>query len=139
MRKTSFRLLLATLALSAVVISCGGDAMGGNGGTRLTDEAFCAKITGLNNETSGDASSPQEMLDSLNLLKDLAKIAPTAELQQAIEVFTPLLEEMTKLDENDPEAFSTMFGQLFNPELIKALEVLDAYTTDVCGIVNNGE
>lgn len=141
MRITSSRLLVATLALSIVTISCGGggDAMGGNSSTRLSDEAFCAKIVTLNNETSGDASSPQAMLDSLGLLKDMAKVAPTAELQQAIEAFTPLLEEMAKLDENDPEAFSTMFGQLFNPELIKAGEVLKSYTTDVCGIADTGE
>lgn len=108
--------------------------MGGNSGTRLSDEAFCAKIVILDNQTSGDDTSPQGMLDSLNLLKDLAKMAPTAELQQAIEAFTPLLEEMAKLDQDDPEAFSTMIGQMFNPELVKAAEVLDAYTTDVCGI-----
>lgn len=142
MRITSPRLFVATLALSIVAISCGGgddgDAMGGNSSTRLSDEAFCAKITTLDNQTSGDDTSPQGMLDSLNLLKDLAKMAPTAELQQAIEAFTPLLEEMAKLDENDPEAFSTMIGQMFNPELVKAAEVLDAYTTDVCGMVDIG-
>ncbi|MBJ7362174.1 MAG: hypothetical protein JHD36_05455, partial [Ilumatobacteraceae bacterium] len=46
MRITSPRLLVATLALSIFAISCGGgdDAMGGNSGTRLSDEAFCAKI-----------------------------------------------------------------------------------------------
>lgn len=113
--------------------------MGGNSSTRLSDEAFCAKIVSLDNQTSGDDMSPQGMLEMLTVLEDLAKVAPTAELQQAIETFTPLLEKMGKLDQNDPEAFSTMMGQLFNPELIKAGEVLDAYTTDVCGIVDIGE
>ncbi len=135
MRITSPRLFVATLALSIVAISCGGgdDAMGGNNSTRLSDEAFCAKIVSLDNQTSGDDTSPQAMLDSLKLLKDLAKTAPTAELQQAIEAFTPLLEEMAKIDENDPEAFSTIFSNLFNPEIMKAGEVLEAYTTNVCG------
>lgn len=113
--------------------------MGGNSSTRLSDEAFCAKIVSLDNQTSGDDTSPQGMLEMLTVLEDLAKVAPTAELQQAIETFTPLLEKMGKLDQDDPEAFSTMMGQMFNPELIKAGEVLDAYTTDVCGIVDIGE
>jgi len=140
-RTTSFRFFVAALALSIVTISCGGggDAMGGNSSTRLSDEAFCAKIVSLDNQTSGDDTSPQGMLEMLTVLEDLAKVAPTAELQQAIETFTPLLEKMGKLDQDDPEAFSTMMGQLFNPELIKAGEVLDAYTTDVCGIVDIGE
>ena len=143
MRITSPRLFVATLALSIVAISCGGgdggDAMGGNSSTRLSDEAFCAKIVSLDNQTSGDDMSPQGMLEMLTVLEDLAKVAPTAELQQAIETYTPLLEKMAKLDQNDPEAFSTMMGQLFSPELIKASEVLDAYITDVCGIVDIGE
>ena len=113
--------------------------MGGNSSTRLSDEAFCAKIVSLDNQTSGDDTSPQGMLEMLTVLEDLAKVAPTAELQQAIETYTPLLEKMAKLDQNDPEAFSTMMGQLFSPELIKASEVLDAYITDVCGIVDIGE
>lgn len=143
MRTTSPRLFVATLALSIVAISCGGggggDAMGGNSGTRLSDEAFCAKITTLDNQTSGDDTSPQAMLDSLKLLKDLAKTAPTAEVQQAIEAFTPLLEEMAKIDENDPEAFSTILSNLFNPEIMKAGEVLEAYTTNVCGIEDGSD
>ena len=140
-RTTSFRFFVAALALSIVTISCGGggDAMGGNSSTRLSDEAFCAKIVSLDNQTSGDDTSPQGMLEMLTVLEDLAKVAPTAELQQAIETYTPLLEKMAKLDQNDPEAFSTMMGQLFSPELIKASEVLDAYITDVCGIVDIGE
>ena len=113
--------------------------MGGNNSTRLSDEAFCAKIVSLDNQTSGDDTSPQAMLDSLKLLKDLAKTAPTAELQQAIEAFTPLLEEMAKIDENDPEAFSTIFSNLFNPEIMKAGEVLEAYTTNVCGFEDGSD
>jgi hypothetical protein len=141
MRTTYPRLLVATLALSIVAISCGAgdDAMGDNSSTRLSDEAFCAKIVSLDNQTSGDDTSPQAMLDSLKLLKDLAKTAPTAELQQAIEAFTPLLEEMAKIDENDPEAFSTIFSNLFNPEIMKAGEVLEAYTTNVCGFEDGSD
>ena len=138
MRITSPRLLVATLALSIVAISCGGggggDAMGGNSSTRLSDEAFCAKITALNNETSSDSPNPEEMLEMLQVIQDMAKVAPTAELQEALEAYTPLLEKMSKLDQNDPEAFATIIGDFITPELIKAGEVLDAYTTDVCGI-----
>ena len=138
MRITSPRLFVATLALSIVAISCGGgggdDAMGGNNSTRLSDEAFCAKITALNNETSGDDTSPEAMLEMLQVIEDMAKVAPTAELQEALEAYTPLLEKMSKLDQNDPEAFTAIIGDFITPELMKAGEVLDAYTTDVCGI-----
>ncbi len=140
MRITSPRLFVATLALSIVAISCGGgdDAMGGNSSTRLSDEAFCAKIVSLDNQTSGDDTSPEAMLEMLQVIQDMAKVAPTAELQEAFEAYAPLLEGMAKLDQNDaqndPEAFSTMMGQLFTPEVMKAVEILEAYTTNVCGI-----
>ena len=138
MRITSPRLLVATLALSIVAISCGGggggDAMGGNSSTRLSDEAFCAKITALNNETSSDSPNPEEMLEMLQVIQDMAKVAPTAELQEALEAYAPLFEEMAKLDQDDPAALSTAVSKLFTPEVMKAGEILEAYSTDVCGI-----
>lgn len=136
MRITSPRLFVATLALSIVSISCGGgdDAIGGNSSTRLSDEAFCAKIMVLNEQTSSDSPNPKEMLEMLTVIQDMTKVAPTAELQEALEAYTPLLEEMSKLDQDDPEAFATAISTLFTPEVMKAAEVLDAYTTDVCGI-----
>jgi len=145
MRITSPRLFVATLALSIVAISCGGgdDAMGGNSSTRLNDEAFCAKIVSLDNQTSGDDTSPEAMLEMLQVIQDMAKVAPTAELQEAFEAYAPLLEGMAKLDQNDaqndPEAFSTMMGQLFTPEVMKAVEILEAYSTDVCGIEDGSD
>ena len=136
MRITSPRLLVATLALSIVAISCGGgdDAMGGNSSTRLSDEAFCAKITALNNETSSDSPNPEEMLEMLQVIQDMAKVAPTAELQEALEAYAPMFEGMSKLDQNDPAALSTAISKLFTPEVMKAGEILVAYSTDVCGI-----
>lgn len=145
MRTTSPRLFVATLALSIVAISCGGgdDAMGGNSSTRLSDEAFCAKIVSLDNQTSGDDTSPEAMLEMLQVIQDMAKVAPTAELQEAFEAYAPLLEGMAKLDQNDaqndPEAFSTMMSQLFTPEVMKAVEILEAYSTDVCGIEDGSD
>jgi len=145
MRITSPRLFVATLALSIVAISCGGgdDAMGGNSSTRLSDEAFCAKIVSLDNQTSGDDTSPEAMLEMLQVIQDMAKVAPTAELQEAFEAYAPLLEGMAKLDQNDaqndPEAFSTMMSQLFTPEVMKAVEILEAYSTDVCGIEDGSD
>jgi len=145
MRTTSPRLFVATLALSIVAISCGGgdDAMGGNNSTRLSDEAFCAKIVSLDNQTSGDDTSPEAMLEMLQVIQDMAKVAPTAELQEAFEAYAPLLEGMAKLDQNDaqndPEAFSTMMGELFTPEVMKAVEILEAYSTDVCGIEDGSD
>ncbi len=145
MRITSPRLFVATLALSIVAISCGGgdDAMGGNSSTRLSDEAFCAKIVSLDNQTSGDDTSPEAMLEMLQVIQDMAKVAPTAELQEALEAYAPLLEGMAKLDQNDaqndPEAFSTIMGQLFTPEVMKAVEILEAYSTDVCGIEDGSD
>ena len=134
MRKTPSYLLVATLALSIVTISCGGggDAMGGNSGTRLSDEAFCAKITPI---IIGDDTSRQAMLDSLEVMKDLAKVAPTAELQEALEALIPYFEKMSKLDQNDPQ-FGAQYLALATPELLNAGAVLDAYGRRVCGIDN---
>jgi len=135
MRKTSSYLLVATLALSIVTISCGGggDAMGGNSSTRLSDEAFCAKITPI---IIGDDTSRQAMLDSLEVMKDLAKVAPTAELQEALEAYIPYFEKMSKLDQNDPEAIAAFFGDFSTRELLNAGEVLKTYGRRVCGMDN---
>ena len=134
MRITSPRLFVATLALSIVAISCGGgdDAMGGNSGTRLSDEAFCVKITPL---IIGDDISPQVVLEMLQVIQDMAKVAPTAELQKALEAFIPYFEKMSKLDQNDPQ-FGAQYLALATPELLNAGAVLDAYGRRVCGIDN---
>ena len=138
MRITSPRLLVATLALSIVAISCGGgdDAMGGNGSTRLSDEAFCAKIVSLDNQTSGDDTSPEAMLEMLQVIQDMAKVAPTAELQEALEAYIPYFEKMSKLDQNDPEAIAAFFGDFSTRELLNAGEVLKTYGRRVCGMDN---
>ena len=142
MRITSPRLLVATMALSIVAISCGGggggDAMGGNSSTRLSDEAFCAKITALSNETSG-GDTAEAMLEMLQVIQDMAKVAPTAELQEALEAYAPLYEGMSKLDQDDPEALSAAVDELFTPEVMKAGEILEAYSTDVCGIEDGSD
>ena len=134
MRKTSSYLLFIATTMSVLTVSCASDQMASPAGDRLTDEAFCAKITALNNETSSDSPNPEEMLEMLTVIQDMAKVAPTAELQEALEAYTPLLEKMSKLDQNDPEAFATIIGDFITPPLLKAAEVLGAYTTDVCGI-----
>ena len=139
MRKTSSYLLFIATTMSVLTVSCASDQMASPAGDRLTDEAFCAKITALNNETSSDSPNPEEMLEMLTVIQDMAKVAPTAELQEALEAYTPLLEKMSKLDQNDPEAFATIIGDFITPPLLKAAEVLGAYTTDVCGIEDGSD
>ena len=112
--------------------------MGGNSSTRLSDEEFCAKIVSLDNQTSGDDTSPEAMLEMLQVIQDMAKVAPTAELQEALEAYAPMFEGMSKLDQNDPAALSTAISKLFTPEVMKAGEILEAYSTDVCGIEDGG-
>ena len=106
--------------------------MGGNSSTRLSDEAFCAKITPI---IIGDDISPQAVLDSLKITQEMAKVAPTAELQKALEAYIPYFEKMSKLDQNDPQ-FGAQYLALATPELLNAGAVLDAYGRRVCGIDN---
>ncbi len=122
-------LALIALAVTPIVaVSCGSSS------SRSSDEEFCAKLADFkaSDDLNTDASSPEALKAMLPLIDDLAKTAPNDELKKALETMTPVIEKMSQIDENDPDAFGTVMSMMFDPEVAAAGKVIDDYSTDVC-------
>jgi len=120
--------LIALAATPLVAVACG------NSSTRLSDEEFCAKLSDFQSasDVNSDASSPEALKAVLPLIADLAKNAPNDELKKALETMGPIIEKMSSLDENDPDAFGEMMSLMFDPAVASAGKVIETYSTDVC-------
>lgn len=131
LRNFSRPLAIVALAVTPIVaVSCGSSS------NRLSDEEFCAKLIEIDasNAFNLDDNDPEMLKEMLIVFADLAKTAPTDELKKAFETMGPLLEKMSQIDENDPDAFGEVMSMMFDPEVAAAGETFDAYSTDVCKI-----
>lgn len=129
--KTRFRVTSRVVASLLVVAatSCGGDSGGSGGPAAMSDDEFCREVERLN------STDPASDLDTaLTILEDLGTKAPNKEVRDALAAIRPVIEEMSQIDESDPEAMSRAFELMFSPELVKAGEILNAYSSDVCGL-----
>lgn len=120
--------LIALAATPLVAVACGSSS------SRLSDEEFCAKLSDFQTASgvNSDASSPEALKAILPLIADLAKNAPNDELKKALETMGPIIEKMSSLDENDPDAFGEMMSLMFDPEIASAGKVIETYSTGVC-------
>ena len=133
LRNITRPLAIVALAVTPVVaVSCGSDSSS----SRSSDEEFCAKLIEIeaSNALNLEDNDPEVLKEMLTVFADLAKTAPTDKLKKAFETMGPLLEKMSQIDENDPDAFGEVFSMMFDPEVAAAGETLDAYSTDVCKI-----
>jgi len=133
LRNITRPLAIVALAVTPVVaVSCGSDSSS----SRSSDEEFCAKLIEIeaSNALNLEDNDPEMLKEMLIVFSDLAKSAPTDELKKAFETMGPLLEKMSQIDENDPDAFGEVMAMMFDPEVAAAGETLDAYSTDVCKI-----
>lgn len=115
-----------------VAVACGSDSQAG----RATDEEFCAKLIDIEatNGLSPDANDAEAMKAMLPVIADLAKTAPNDDLKKAFETLGPVLQKVSEIDENDPDAFGTVMSMMFDPEVAAAGKTIDDYSTDVCKI-----
>ena len=124
-------LLLPILGLS--IISCGGDS---GLSSKASEAEFCAMLQAIESDQvfENAMEDPAALTEATQVLTDLAKAAPTAELKEAIETLIPVMETMATIDENDPEALASLMELMSDPKLESAGETVDAYSTDVCKI-----
>ena len=124
--------LIALAATPIFAVSCGDDSSS----SRSSDEEFCAKLIEIeaSNAFNLDDNDPEMLKEMLIVFADLAKTAPNDELKKALETMGPLIEKMSKIDENDPDALGEVMSMMFDPEVAAASETFDAYSTDVCKI-----
>ncbi len=109
------------------LVACGGDSS--SSGARLTDEQFCAKVADMDDLETFDASA-------IAAMNDLIDAAPNDELRKALKVLVPVMTEMEDVDENDPDAMSKIMEIIMDPKVTEAGEVIEKYSTDVCGITD---
>lgn len=115
----------AAAALLVLLPACGGESSG-NGGS---DGAFCAKLREM--EAMPESDDPAE---ALKQLAELAKVAPNDEVRRAMAALQPIIEKISSIDSESEDAFGEIMALLFDPDVIKAGEVLDKYSVDVCGL-----
>ena len=131
LRNLSRPLAIVTLAVAPfVALSCGSSS------SRSSDEEFCAKLANFNSasDLNPEASDPEALKAMVPLVADLAKTAPNDELKKAFETMGPVIEKVSAIDENDPDAFGNMMSLMFDPAVTSAGKVIEAYSTDVCKI-----
>ena len=115
------------LCSPAILIACGSDS--GSSGAQLTDEQFCAKVAAMDDLETFDATA-------IAAMNELIDAAPNDELRNALKVLVPVMTEMEGVDENDPEAMSKVMEIIMDPKVSEAGEVIEKYSTDVCGITD---
>ena len=115
------------LCSPVILVACGSDSS--SSGARLTDEQFCAKVADMDDLETFDSSA-------IAMMNELIDSAPNDELRDALKVLVPVMTEMEGVDENDPEAMSKVFEIIMDPKVTEAGEVIEKYSTEVCGITD---
>lgn len=123
-------LVIVPICLATFAVSCGGDD-GGFGSNALSTEEFCDKVSSLDSMTG---ETPEELAAAMKIFRELASDAPTAELRDAMKALLPIVEQMSTVDENDPEAFSKVMELMMDPAVIAAGSVLEEFSTTECGM-----
>ncbi len=127
--------LLAVLALTIVTLAaCGGDDGGGSdsaddGGDA---EAFCERLVEL--DEAGLDLSDEEAFGSFEDLVELAPEAIDSETRRIQRAF----EEVSELDEDDPDSVGAAFEIVLDPAFNRALEDFSVYAEDECGVEVEG-
>jgi len=126
-RRSTVLIAVATVAIGAVATSCGG------GTTYLTQEEFCTKAADL------QGSEAELSPETVTIIADLAKRAPTKELRDALGVMLPAWQKISTIDTDDTEAFMSLLAEFDTQEMNDAGQVLDDYVTTVCGLSDSSD
>lgn len=112
-----------SIVLSVLVVSACGS------GTPSADQDFCDYISSID-EMDAEAN-PQEALATFD---ETIRRAPNKDVREALQQLREVFEKLTTIDPNDEEGITEMMSLMFDPKIVAAGEVLDAYSKDVCGI-----
>lgn len=116
-------LVVPFLIAAGLLSACGGDS-----GSSSIDEAFCKEIEQLEN-----LDIETDTAEAAEILVELAKQAPNAEVRDALGVIAPIFERLGSVDQTDETAMMEILDAMSSPEVNAASEVLDRYGSDVCG------
>lgn len=145
----STRRVLAPLAVvvpGLVLLSCGSD--GGSSAALKSDERSAEDVVDEEPTDSADSTDyceqAQELADAdadvaadpaagLERIESLQSVAPD-ELDADFDVIADVVEQLSALDEDDPESFEQIMTIAFDPEVMAASDAIATYTQDECGI-----
>ncbi|MEY3679463.1 MAG: hypothetical protein ACO27U_04915 [Ilumatobacteraceae bacterium] len=131
MRTTLARtaVLLSLVTVGGLVSACGGDDGSSNGGGGAASvEEFCTQIENLES-----AVEPDDMAAAVGALQDLIDSAPSKDVREALETLIPVLEGMSSIDENDPEAMNDLMELMMDPKVMEASATLESFGAEECG------
>jgi hypothetical protein len=121
---------LRVLAVTSLVLGLA--ACGGGGGSVAggSAEEFCAELERLEAMPETD-----DITAGLRAFAELRDTAPNGEIRDALDTLTQLIESLGEFDENDPDAFGAVFGLFADSEVMEAVESLETFGREECGIV----
>lgn len=135
MRVRNSAVLVAILALALPACGDDGGSVGGGGAGQLSEQAFCAQLA-----TMEDSDADITDAEAMAQLASLARQAPNAEMRAALGKFAEVAEELEGFDEDDPAALGAAFALIFDPEVMAAIESIETYLSETCGIeVDSGD
>ncbi len=110
---------------------------GDDGGSDAEDEgdpeAFCERLQEL--DQSGDLDLDDA--EAVEAFEDLVALAPE-EIDSDVNRIQRAFEELSALDEDDPDAFGGAFEIILDPRLASSLEDFAGYAEDECGLEVEG-
>ncbi len=123
------RALTVVVLLLAAAAACGGE----DGGSDTVDdgdpEAFCERLQEL--DESGDLDLDDA--EAVEAFDDLVDLAPE-EIDSDANRIQRAFEELSELNEDDPDAFGAAFEIILDPRLTSSLEDFAEYAEDECGL-----
>jgi hypothetical protein len=125
--KSPLRLAAATgAAFALLAVSCGDDSGG-------STQAFCDLATETDAGNSLDIDTPEGIAQ----VEQLIETAPDS-VKEPLDKLEELASEFSKIDENDPEAFTAAFELFADPEFLGAVKDVSIFFADQCGIEIDG-
>lgn len=123
------RLMGLVVIVSLLVAACGGGDSDSSGASSGGDEsAFCEMAI----EATGDEDDESSASADFDPLIDVAPSAIRADLVKVRDLFAEL-EEIERTEDEDA-AFAAVLGLGTNPEFVTALENIEKYMIDECGL-----
>ncbi|MCD9622361.1 hypothetical protein [Rhabdothermincola salaria] len=127
-RRSKQRALVAPVALLALLaVSCGGSDEGGDAAS--SPEEFCSRLQQFQDTFANEEADPETMAEFAALADD----APDEDLRTALQQMEQIAEEVSGVDENDPDAMAAMLELAFSPDVVAATETIDDYGVENCG------
>ncbi len=128
--------LIGFLAVAVVALgACGGDDGSEAGSVADTGdaEAFCERLVELDDAEGLDLEADA----ALAAFDELVDLAPE-EIDSDLRRVQRALEQLSELDESDPDAFGAAFEIVLDPALSSSIEDFTQYAEDECGVEVEG-